>query len=120
MVPVKTLEDIIKENGDEENTITYLKVDVESAELSSIPTWIKSNILNKISQIGIELHTGDVHLKNHKIGQVLSEVLQSIQIMKREFGFKIIDYSPNGCVGKAQDKLEKRYHTYFDIVLYKP
>ena len=120
LVPVKSLEDIIKENGDEENTITYLKVDVESSELSAIPTWTKSKILNNISQIGIELHTGDVHLKDYKIGQVLSEVLNSIKIMKSNFGFKIIDYTPNGCVGKSQDKLEKRYHTYFDIVLYKP
>ena len=108
------------ENGDEDKTITYLKVDVESAELSSIPTWVKSKILNNIDQIGIELHTGSVHLKDHKIGQVLGEILQSIQIMKRDFGFKIIDYTPNGCVGKSQDKIEKRYHTYFDIVLYKP
>ena len=119
MVPVKTLETIIKENGDENKIITYLKVDVESSELSAIPTWTKSEILNNIDQIGIELHTGAVHLKDHKIGQVLSSILLTFKEMRQRFGFKIIDYTPNGCVGKSQDKIEKRYTTYFDIVLYK-
>ena len=38
--------------------ISYLKVDIEGIENSAIPQWIKSGVLDSVSQIGIELHTG--------------------------------------------------------------
>ena len=120
LVQVKTLDDIIKSYGEEKEMITYMKVDVESSELKAIPEWIKSGILKNIQQIGIELHTGQVHVKDHQIPQTLSPVLKGVVQMCQDFGFKIIDYTPNGCVSKSQDKVEKRFHTYFDIVLYKP
>ena len=75
--------------------------------------------MKNVQQIGIEIHTGTVHIKDHQISSTLSKVLKAVKSICLNYGFKIIDYSPNGCVGKYGDKKEKKYHTYFDIVLYK-
>ena len=118
-MPVNTFEEILKHTNDVNKTISYLKIDIEGSELKSIPTWLESGVLNNVQQIGIELHTGVLHIQDQKIGSTLSEMLKAFKTMSEKYGLKIIDYTPNGCVGKSQDKLEKRYHTYFDIVLYK-
>ena len=81
--------------------------------------WIETDALKNVQQIGIELHTGIVHIKDHQIATTLSKVLKAVKLICQKYGFKIIDYGPNGCVGKSADTKEKRYHTYFDIVLYK-
>ena len=120
LVPVKSLSDILAGYGESDKSITYLKVDIEGSELTSIENWIKTDALKNVQQIGIELHTGIVHLQEHKITDTLSKILKAIKIMCQKYGFKIIDYGPNGCVGKTGDKKEGRYYTYFDIVLYKP
>merc|ERR1712150_146942 len=60
-VKVSTLSDLVKDFGDE--YIDYLKVDVESSEIKAIPQWLKSGILEKVGQIGIEFHLGPVHVK---------------------------------------------------------
>ena len=39
--------------------------------------------------------------------------------MDEKFGFKIIDYMPNGCVSKKEDAVNQKYHAYFDIILMK-
>ena len=58
-----------------------------------------------------------IHVSQTKL--TLSKVLKAVKLICQKYGFKIIDYGPNGCVGKSADTKEKRYHTYFDIVLYK-
>ena len=60
-----------------------------------------------------------MNIQDHQIASTLSKVLKGIKIICQKYGFKIIDYGSNGCVGKTGDTKEKRYHTYFDIVLYK-
>ena len=120
MVDVKTLSDILKSYKESDKTITYMKIDIEGSELEGLKDWIKTDALKNVQQIGIEWHTGSVHIKDHKVTKVLKETLLSIKEMCQKYGFKIIDYTSNGCVGKSQDKLEHRFHTYFDIVLYKP
>lgn len=119
MAPVKRLEDFIKDNGDEGKKITYLKVDIEGSELKAIPTWLESDVLKNVQQIGIELHTGKTAMRGNKqIGKTIYDVLMAIKLMQDKYGFKLIYYGTNGCVGKADD-VEKKYYSYFDIVLYK-
>jgi hypothetical protein len=120
LVPVSTLEEAIKSNGDADKPISYLKVDVEGSELDSIPQWLTSDVLRNVQQIGIELHTGPIHLKDSQLEEKFGNLLKSLQVMHDKYGFRMVSYNTNGCVGKAQDKLEGRYYTYFDIVLYKP
>ena len=119
LVKVLTLEDTIKAFKDEGKTINYLKVDVEGHELKALPTWLHSGILEKIQQINLELHTGKIMLKKHQIGPTLYPILKALKKMDEKYGFKLIDYKPNGCVGKWQDEIENKYHTFFDIVLMK-
>lgn len=38
-----------------------VQVDIENAELGTLPQWIESGILQRVDQLGIELHLGDVH-----------------------------------------------------------
>ena len=118
LVKVLTLEDAIKHFKDEGKTIHYLKVDVEGHELKSIPKWLKSGVLENIQQINLELHTGKLHIKEHQITSFLKPLLTAFSEMDKKYGFKTIDYKPNGCVNKWQDG-EKRYFTFFDIVLMK-
>ena len=55
---LKTLEDIVTENGDLGRPINYLKIDVEGSELLAIPQWLETpEILENIDQIQIEIHT---------------------------------------------------------------
>ena len=55
---LKTLEDIVTENGDLGRAINYLKIDVEGSELLAIPQWLETpEILENIDQIQIEIHT---------------------------------------------------------------
>lgn len=118
LVKVLTLEDAIKFFNDDGKIIHYLKVDVEGHELKSIPNWVDSNVLINIQQINFELHTGTLHVKEHQIASTLKPLLSSLSKMNERYGFKLIDYKPNGCVGKWQDT-ENRYFTFFDIVLMK-
>ena len=119
LVNVLTLEDIIKIFKDEGKTINYLKVDVEGHELKALPTWLESGILDNIQQINLELHTVNIFLKQHQIASTLHMMLKALKQMEDIYRFKLIDYKPNGCVGKWQDEIENKYHTFFDIVLMK-
>lgn len=74
-------------------------------------------MLKNIRQIGIELHTGPVHLPGEKQAGMLAELIRVFRDLHKQ-GFRLISYNPNGCVGKNQDP-NKKYYTYFDIVFYK-
>ena len=53
-----TLAKAMESNGHTDTSISYLKVDVESSEINSIPEWLQTGALNNVQQIGIEMHTG--------------------------------------------------------------
>ena len=117
-LPVTTLKDAIKANGDLDKEITYLKVDIESSEIKSIPEWIESGVLQNIRQIGIELHTGKIFFDKPNRAKAVKSLLKSISKLY-DLGFRHISYDPNTCVGKSQDHAGQ-YYTFVDIVLYKP
>ena len=116
---VVTLKDAIAAFGDEGREIAYLKVDVEGSELKAIPDWVDDGSLSHVTQIGMELHTGPVHLKPEKAAKTYEKLIRAFQKMHTKLGFRLLNYSPNGCVGKGQDP-ERKYYTYFDVVFYKP
>ena len=113
-----TLKEHIEKNGDLGKEITYVKVDIESAEIKAIPEWIQSGILQNVRQIGIELHTGKIFFDKAKRAKVAKTLLKAISQLY-DLGFRHISYDPNTCVGKSQDH-DGRYYTFIDIVLYKP
>ena len=115
---VMTLADAISANEELESTISYLKVDVEASEIKAIPEWLESNVLKNVKQIGIEMHTGKVHLTGEERPQIFKELLKSF-LEFYQLGFSLISYSPNLCVSQSQDQYGARYYTYADIVFYK-
>ena len=38
-----------------------MQVDIEGAELETLPQWVESGILQSVHQLGIELHLAEVH-----------------------------------------------------------
>ena len=115
---IETLKEMIEKNGDLGKEITYLKVDIESAEIKAIPEWIQSGILQNVRQIGVELHTGKIFFDKPNRAKVAKGLLKAISQLY-DMGFRHISYDPNTCVGRSQDH-DKRYYTYVDISLYKP
>ena len=55
-IKIRTLETMLKMNGDINKHLTYLKVDVEGFEVWSLKNWMDSNALKNVEQLGIE-HT---------------------------------------------------------------
>ena len=50
--------------------------------------------------------------------EVFEKLIQGVQELD-EMGLKLVDYSPNGCVAKTEDKRENKFHTYFDVVFFR-
>jgi len=113
---VTTLAKAMESNGHTNTSISYLKVDVESSEINSIPEWLQTGALNNVQQIGIEMHTGKVHLTSEERPNVFRQLLKSFQELYK-IGFRLVSYAPNLCVGNtSQDQDSKNYYTYADIV----
>jgi hypothetical protein len=106
----------MKTNGDENRTITYLKMDVEGAELTCLGQFLKSGVLQNTQQIGIEMHTGK-QIATNSIRKVLKAVIKAFKEMYL-LGFRLVAYNPNGCMGKAHDP-ERLYYNYHDLLFYK-
>ena len=74
-IKVKSLEQLVEENGDKGKPITYLKLDVEGTELDCMKKWLQSGVMKSVEQIGILiewtsvdiLHTPPPH--THKLWQ---------------------------------------------------
>jgi hypothetical protein len=118
-MPVATLEEAIIRNGDEGKAITYLKMDVEGAELLALPEIVESGVLKNVKQIGIEMHTGTPNLHKSKAKKIYNGLLKSFKTMQEDYGYRLIAYNANGCMGKKFCP-ERKYHSYHDLVFYKP
>ena len=51
-IKVKSLEQLVEENGDKGKPITYLKLDVEGTELDCMKKWLQSGVMKSVEQIG--------------------------------------------------------------------
>ena len=106
-----TLSSILQKYNHQDSKISYLKIDIELAELEGLPSWLASGALHKVQQIAIEIHlTEDVN--------VSVNFLKTLKKLYFEGSFRLISYEPNGCyknVYKGQDK----YYRFFEIVLKK-
>ena len=114
-----TLQDAIELMGDKGKTISYLKVDIEGAEHRAIPEWISSGVLDKVTQIGIELHTGSTALggEEQAVREAFERVLGYLRGL-HHLGFKLISNANNDCVAKSDD-VDRRYFSLMEVVFYK-
>jgi len=106
-----TLKNIIAANGHEKKNLFYLKVDIEGAELSGMPEWIKSGALERVEQLAMELHLGPIH--QGKRFQWLLKLLQQLYSL----GFRLISHEVNMTV-KNQSPWQG-YHSLLEAVLMK-
>jgi len=119
-MPVVNLKAAMEIFGDQDKEITYLKLDVEGAEFFALPEMVKSGVFKQIRQMGIEMHTGSRNLHNPKVIQKhLNSSLMAFKELQETYGFRLIAYNANGCMGKKYC-LTRSYHNYHDLVFYKP
>jgi len=105
--------------NDDGKKISYLKVDIEGAEIEAIPEWITSGVLESVSQIGIELHTGrtSLGLDPGDLVQKFSSIIDFVKDLYR-LGFKLINHVNNECVAKTDDP-NQTYYSLMEVVFYK-
>jgi len=110
-----TLTNLLDANGHLLNQIFYLKVDIEGAEVGTLPQWLESGLLQRVDQLGIELHLAEIHQKQSF--PWLLGLLQQLYVQ----GFRIISHEVNTAVFSMVDPsikpLQQGYHSYFEVVL---
>jgi hypothetical protein len=112
-----TLKETMELMGDSDKTISYLKVDVEGAELTAMKEWIDSGVLDQVDQIGIEIHTGKGFISPNQYIPTLLKMMKVFQQLHR-LGFRHISTSLNDCTGKNDDILHE-YTPFVEVVFYK-
>ena len=116
-MPVLTLQTILEQNGDANKPITYLKLDIEQAEIKVMEQLRSTKIFEEqISQIGIEVHTGELESEG-QIVNGLSSLLKSFYHLHSK-GFRLVYYYPNGCMHKSYD-IEGIFYNFFDLLFTK-
>jgi len=110
-----TLSNLLAANGHLLHQIFYLKVDIEGAEIGTLPQWLNSGLLQRVGQLGIELHLAEIHQK--QIFPWLLGLLQQLYVQ----GFRIISHEVNTAVFSMVDPsikpLQQGYHSYLEVVL---
>jgi hypothetical protein len=78
-----------------------------------MPEWITSGIVDKVGQVGLEIHTNG-------ISNDFEELSKLVDLMRNlnKVGFRLISTSNNECVGKAAD-FENIYFNLLEAVFYK-
>ena len=92
---------------------------MEGAELNAMPSLVSSGILNNIQQIGMEMHTGKMHVARKKALKLFNGLLKGFKAIQEDYGFRLIAYNANGCMAKKYC-YTNTYHPYHDLVFYKP
>ena len=118
IIRVNTLDTILKDLGDYGKRITYLKVDVEGAEIPCIKQWMKSGVLQFVDQLGIEMHTRSVFIDKSAHKMIYRRFLTFLKSLESQYGLRLAAYNPNLCHAKNLDS-QKLYYSLHDILLVK-
>ena len=86
----QTLDSLLAANGHSATKISYMKFDVEGAEIAAIPMWIKSGVLTHVRQLALEIHLGNGidSMRN------FFKTFKDLQITNQ---FRIFSWDPNTC-----------------------
>ena len=117
IIKIRTLETLLKINGDDNKHLTYLKVDVEGFEVWSLKNWMNSNALRNVEQLGIEMHTSCNVIKKSNMKEFDNLVIFMKHILSHH-RLKLVAYNPNRCYGKLHDT-QKIYYSNHDILFVK-
>lgn len=97
----KTLKELLRINGHQKSRISYLKMDVEGAEIKGIPLWLKDGSLDHVQQFGLEIH---LHFRKRKLEQT-REFFATVKQLQLKGNFRLINWDPNGCMRMYERKL---------------
>ena len=86
-----TLDHILSENGHISTNISYMKLDIESHELSGLPVWLNSGLLNQVQQIAVE-----IHLQTSEKQSTL-DFLNTLKNLSIVGNFRVFDWEANNC-----------------------
>ena len=112
----KTLSKLIKENGDKNKVITYMKFDVEGSELYSIKNWLKTDALKNVQQLAMELHNH--FIPKNKLKQIFKQNIWFMQQIWLKYGLKLVAYNPNLYFGKKPGP-QSKYYMLNDVLFVK-
>ncbi len=115
LINVKTLETIIKENGDDGKRITYLKSDIEGTEIACLNQWLKSGIMDLVDQLGIEMHTGTLNVNKGYIKMIFKRMKSFVKSLLAHHNLALTSYNPNMLLEKTQDS-QRKYYTHHDLL----
>ena len=87
----QTLNEILKNNGHSNTKISYLKLDIESHELSGLPIWLDNGDLDNVEQLAIE-----VHLEPPEPAITL-KFLETFLDLHLKGQFRIFNWEANNC-----------------------
>ena len=86
-----TLDHIFRDNGHIRANISYMKLDIESHELSGLPVWLNSGLLNQVQQIAVEIHL------QASEEQPTLDFLQTFKNLSLVGNFRHFNWEANNC-----------------------
>jgi len=91
LIQYSSLEEIMSRLGHSGRVIHYLKLDVENFEWQALRPLIGSPILDRVGQIGIEIHTMDLPKKNSTQWiPILQERMDILEQLETVHGFRLV------------------------------
>ena len=115
---MKTLKTILADHQHLSSNISYLKIDIEGAELEGLLEWQNSGALAHVQQIGIEYHMEAEWMSQSKHDQYKT-ILKALQKLYVETNFRLVHYDFNLCWARHVDWVTKAngYPAFSEIVL---
>lgn len=115
---IKTLNTILNQNGHTSTKISYLKMDIEGAEVNGLPSWFNSGALKHVRQIGFEFHL--TNSRNGYTNDLATTIrfLETLKLLYFEGNYRLISYDPNGC-SQNMGKPSMSYYNLAEVVLMK-
>ena len=117
-ITVNTLDEILKANGDDGKSISYLKIDIEGSEIAGIKQWLKSGVMKFVDQLGIEMHTRSIYIEKTAHKMIYRRFITFLKELDQQYDLKLVAYNPNLCRDKKDDS-QKSYYSLHDILLVK-
>ena len=116
---VKSLTTILKEHGHSKTKVSYIKMDIEGDELTSLPVWLREGALKNVKQIGMEFHLRILPDENKQFRAIktynFTKTLQSLYV---KGNYRLISYDVNACAHNSK-VMGGEYYYLAEIVIKK-